>query len=40
MASMINSAGEGGEVTTEHIEAFKRKLNEDMEQRKRRRTNS
>lgn len=40
MASMLESAGPTGEVTSDHIEAFKRKLNEDMEQRKRRRTDS
>ena len=36
---MLAQVQEGQEVTTEHIEAFKRKLQEDLESRKRRRLN-
>ena len=39
MSSMLAQVQEGQEVTTEHIEAFKRKLQEDLESRKRRRLN-
>ena len=37
MSSMLQAVQAGEEVTTDHIEIFKRKLAEDMEQRKRRR---
>lgn len=37
MASMIESAGETGVVTEEHVAVFKRKIQDDLEERKRRR---
>ena len=37
MSSMLAQVQKGEEVTTEHIEIFKRKLKEDMEARKKRR---
>jgi len=37
MTSMLASVGEGDQVTAEHVEVFKRKLQEDIEARKRRR---
>ena len=39
MAQMIQAAGESGDgvVTEEHVAVFKRKIQEDIEERKRRR---
>lgn len=37
MSQMIESAGDSGVVTEEHVEIFKRKIQEDLERRKRRR---
>lgn len=40
MRSMVESAGESGVVTEEHVAVFKRKIEEDLERRKRRRLDS
>ena len=37
ISSMLGAVGDGGEVTAEHVAIFKRKLEADIEERKKRR---